>query len=230
MRILNDLVNLFYPRLCLLCQNPLIENERHICLNCLYDLPETHYHTNKNNPARALFAGFPQVNEATAFLFFEENGKARQLIHSFKYHGNKPLAEFLGRIAAIKLKEDGFFASVDTLIPVPLHPGKEKKRGYNQSRLIANGISSVYGCGMDTTTVKRVANTDTQTRKSVYERHVNVEKIFQLTNAETLFGKHILLIDDVITTGSTTSACIETLSEIPEIKISVFSLAIVAAN
>jgi ComF family protein len=230
MRILNDFTSLFYPYLCLLCQNPLIENERHICLNCLHNLPETNYHINKGNPARALFAGFPQVNEATAFLFFEEDGKAQQLIHLFKYYGNKPLAEFLGRIAAIKLKEYGFFASVDTIIPVPLHPKKEKKRGYNQSGLIANGISSIYGCNTDMETIKRVANTQSQTCKSVYERHVNVEKIFQLTNAENLIGKHILLVDDVITTGATTSACIEILSKIPGIKISIFSLAIVTIN
>ncbi|MDR1523632.1 MAG: ComF family protein [Tannerella sp.] len=223
---MNDFVNLFYPHVCLLCRNPLIECERHICLNCLLDLPETGYHTDKNNPARALFAGFPQVNDVTAFLFFEKDGKAQQLIHSFKYYGNKSLAEYLGRIAAIELKDYGFYASIDTVIPVPLYPGKEKKRGYNQSRLIANGISSIYGCSIDGTSVKRMVDTASQTHKQVYERHVNVEKIFELTNAENLFGKHILLVDDVITTGATTSACIETLSKIPEIKISIFSLAI----
>jgi ComF family protein len=223
-------VNLFYPLLCILCRNPLIESEQHICLNCLRNLPETNYHTDKSNPARALFAGFPQVNEVTAFLFFEKEGKAQQLIHSFKYYGNKSLAEYLGRIAAIELKEYGFYASVDIIIPVPLHPNKEKKRGYNQSEFIARGISSVYGCSVDRTSIRRIADTTTQTRKSVYERHVNVEKIFKLTNVENLFGKHILLIDDVMTTGATTSACVEILSEIPEIKISIFALAITMEN
>jgi ComF family protein len=229
-RILNDIVNLFYPRLCILCRNPLIEHERHICLNCLCDLPETAYHTNKGNPAWALFAGFPQVNEVTAFLFFEKDGKTQELIHSFKYYGNKSLAEYLGRLAAIELKEYGFYASVDVVIPVPLHPNKEKRRGYNQSGLIAKGISSVYGCGVDNTSVRRLADTSSQTRKSVYERHVNVEKIFGLTNAKNLFGKHVLLVDDVITTGATTSACIEALSKVPEIKISLFSMAITREN
>jgi ComF family protein len=196
----------------------------------LCDLPETNFHTNKDNPARALFAGFPQVDEVTAFLFFEKEGKAQQLIHSFKYYGNKSLAEYLGRIAAIELKEYGFYASVDTIIPIPLHPKKEKKRGYNQSGLIASGISSVYRCDVDRTSIIRTADTTTQTCKSVYERHVNVEKIFKLTNMENLSGKHILLVDDVMTTGATTSACIETLSEIPGIKISIFSLAIAMEN
>jgi ComF family protein len=226
MRILNNFINLFFPRFCLLCGNPLSEHEPHICLYCLFDLPETNYHRNKNNPVQALFAGFPQVNEVTAFLFFEKDGKARELIHLFKYYGNKSLAEYLGRIAAIELKEYGFYASVDAIIPIPLHPNKEKKRGYNQCELIANGIASVYGCSVDRTTVRRITDTVTQTRKSGYERHLNVEKIFELTDVENLSGKHILLVDDVITTGATTSACIETLAKIPEIKISLFSIAI----
>ncbi|HCC51604.1 MAG TPA: ComF family protein, partial [Porphyromonadaceae bacterium] len=127
--LLNDFTNLFYPHLCILCENPLIENEQQICLNCLYNLPKTNYHTNKGNPARALFAGFPQVNEVTAFLFFEKDGITQKLIHSFKYYDNKSLAEYLGRIAATELKEYGFYASVETIIPIPLHPKKEKKRG-----------------------------------------------------------------------------------------------------
>jgi ComF family protein len=230
MTLLNDFVNLFFPRWCILCQNPLIEYEQHICLACLCDLPGTGFHTRKNNPAQALFAGFPQVNEVTSFLFYERDGKVSKLVHSFKYHGNKSLAEYLSRIAAVELREYGTFASVDTVIPVPLHPAKEKKRGYNQSCLIANSISAVYGCSIDKTSVKRIANTESQTRKSDYERHLNVEKIFKLTNAETLFGKHVLLVDDVITTGATISACVEILREVPEIKISIFSLAIAMEN
>ncbi|MDR1382161.1 MAG: ComF family protein [Tannerella sp.] len=229
-RFLNDFVNLFYPRLCCLCQNPLIENEQHLCLTCLCDLPRTCFRTGKDNPAWALFAGFSRMEAATAFLFFEKDGKTQQLIHAFKYYGNRSLAEYLGRIAAIELKEYGFFASIDAIIPVPLHPNKEKKRGYNQSGLIANGISSVCGCSVDRTSIIRIADTTTQTRKSIYERHVNMEKIFKLTNAEHLSGKHILLVDDVMTTGATTSACIEILSEIPDIVISIFSLAIAMEN
>jgi ComF family protein len=226
MNLLNDFVNLFFPRLCVLCRNPLIDKEQHICLICLQDLPRTRFHTRKSNPVQALFAGFPQVSDVTSFLFYERDGKVSQLIHSFKYYGNKSLAEFLSYIAAVELKKYGFFASVDTIIPVPLHPAKEKKRGYNQSCFIANGISSVYGCSIDKTSLTRITNTESQTSKSGYERHINVERIFKLTNVEELCGKHVLLVDDVITTGATTSACIEVLREVPEIKISIFSLAI----
>lgn len=228
--IWNDFANLFYPHLCILCKSPLIGNEQQICLNCLYNLPKTNYHTNKGNPARALFAGFSQVEEVTAFLFFEKDGITQKLIHSFKYYDNQALAEYLGRIAAIELKKYGFFASIETIIPIPLHYKKEKKRGYNQSEGIANGIASVYGCEIDKTSLNRITETMSQTRKSAYERHINVENIFKVTNPEKLSGKHVLLVDDVITTGATTSACIEILSEVPEIKISIFSMSVAMGN
>ena len=224
--LLNNLVNLFYPYHCMLCEKPLIESEQHICLGCLCDLPKTNYHISKGNPARALFSGYPQVNEVTAFLFFEKEGTTQKLIHSLKYYGNKFLAEYIGRIAALELQNYGFYASIDSIIPIPLHPKKEKQRGYNQSELIAKGISSVYGCRIEDKLLKRATYTKSQTRKSIYDRHVNVEKIFEVTDTEQLFGKHILLVDDVLTTGATASSCIDALLSVPEIKISLFSLSI----
>jgi len=224
--LLSDIVNLFYPDYCLLCKNPLTENEKHLCLNCLCDLPRTNYHISKGNPTRMLFAGYQQINEATSYLFFEKEGKTQQLIHSLKYFGNRQLAIQLGRLAATELKNSGFFASIDTLIPVPLHPRKERKRGYNQSEQIAKGFAGIYGCDIDRTTLRRIADTKSQTSMATYERHINVDKIFTLTNPTLLTGKHILLIDDVITTGATTSACLDVLTTIPEIKISIFSLSI----
>ena len=224
--ILNDVINMFYPRTCFLCKSPLIENEQYLCLNCLFDLPKTNFHTQKGNPAWNLYAGYQQINDVTAFLFFERDGKTQKMIHSLKYHGNKALAEYLGKIAASELNTYGFFASVDCIIPVPLHPKKEKKRGYNQSEHIAKGIASVYGCQIDIQNLKRIVDTQSQTRKTIYDRHVNVENIFEPVNADELSGKHILLVDDVMTTGATTSACIEALRTIPELKISIFALSI----
>ena len=225
--ILNDFVNLFYPYHCMLCEKPLIEGEQHICIDCLCDLPKTNYHVNKGNPARALFTGYHQVSEVTAFLFFEKDGITQKLIHSLKYYGNKPLAEYIGRMAALELQNYGFYASVESIIPIPLHPKKEKKRGYNQSEMIAKGISSVYGCNIESKLLKRVTDTKSQTQnKSIFDRHVNVEKIFKVTDIEHLYGKHILLVDDVITTGATSSSCIDALLSVPDIKISIFSLSI----
>ena len=223
---LHGLVNLFYPNHCMLCKKPLIDSEEHICLDCLCDLPKTNYHISKGNPARDLFSGYMQINEVTAYLFFEKEGATQKLIHSLKYNGNKSLAGYMGRIAAIELQNYGFFASIESIIPIPLHPKKKKKRGYNQSELIAKGLSSVYGCQVDEKLLKRVTDTKSQTRKSVYDRHVNVENIFEVTDIEYLYGKHILLIDDVITTGATVSSCIEVLLSVPDIKISIFSLSI----
>ena len=223
---LNDLVNLFYPQHCMLCGYPLVKNEQFICLFCHCNIPKTNFHINKKNPAYDLFAGFKQINEVTAYLFFEKEGTTQQLIHALKYHGNNRLAAYLGRTAAYELKAEGMYASIDTLLPVPLHPKKEKQRGYNQSEWIAKGFASVYGCAIDSKQLRRLTNTQSQTLKSVYDRHVNVENIFEVTDPESLYGKHILLIDDVLTTGATLSSCIETLLSVPEIKISIFSLSI----
>ena len=224
--LLNDLINLFYPQLCMLCDNPLVKDEQYICLGCLCDLSKTNYHFNRRNPAWDLFSGYSQVNEVTSFLFFEKEGTTQKLIHSLKYYGNKELATCLSRIAAIELKTIGFYASIDTILPIPLHPKKEKRRGYNQSEWIGRGFASMYGCPIENKRIKRITDTKTQTRKSIYERHVNVEKIFEVTDPEQLYGKHILLIDDVITTGATVSSCIDALLSVPEIKISIFSLSI----
>jgi len=224
--IFESVINLFYPGLCILCRRLLISEERFMCINCLCDLPYTDYHINKGNPALALFAGYTQVEEATSLLFFEKEGVTQSLIHAFKYHGNKGLAESLGMMAARILKDYGFFASIDAIIPVPLHPKKEKKRGYNQSEYIARGFASVYNIPIDKTLLERIIYTDSQTKKTIYDRHVNVENIFSVVTPEQLFGRHILLIDDVITTGATVSACIEAFADISDLKISVFSLAI----
>jgi len=171
-----------------------------------------------------LFAGTLQINKIAAFLLFERNGKVQHLIHSIKYFGNKQLARHLGRIASMEMIEDGLFQGIDWLIPVPLHPKKERKRGYNQAEWIAKGIEAVCHCQIEKDVLQRVMYTDSQTRKTLYERHRNVEEIFSLKNADSLKGKHILLIDDVITTGATLNACIKTLSAIPDIRISVFAL------
>ena len=221
-----ELVYLFYPNLCLLCRHPLVQNERFICLHCFCDMPKTNYHTHRRNPVWELFSGYSQINEATSYLFFEKEGVTQQLIHTLKYYGNKELAAYLGRIAANELKPAGLYASIDTIVPIPLHPKKEKRRGYNQSVWIAQGIASVYGCSIDTKRLKRVINTTSQTNKSIYDRHVNVERIFELTDLDYFYGKHILLIDDVITTGATVNSCIDVFLSVPDIKISIFSLSI----
>lgn len=225
--IWRDFSHLFYPRLCLLCEKPLIENEQVLCLHCLCELPRTNYHTRSDHPILKLYAGIPQLKNAAGFLLYEKEGCVQSLIHSFKYHNNKKLAVFLGRLASSELQQTGLFEGVDLLVPVPLHPKKERKRGYNQSEQIAHGIASVYDRPILSNILYRKTHTTTQTSKSRYERHLNVENIFALRETESFANKHILLIDDVITTGATSLACIEALSAVPDIRITLFALSIV---
>jgi len=224
--LLHNLVNMFYPNMCILCGHLLIRNEQFLCLHCHCNIPKTNFHTRKGNPVRDLFSGYTQVNEATSYLFFEKEGTTQKMIHSLKYNGNTALATYLGRLAAFELKAAGVFASIDTIIPVPLHPKKEKKRGYNQSECIAKSFASIYGCNVDAKLLQRKTYTQSQTLKSIYDRHINVENIFEPTDPTRLYGKHILLIDDVITTGATISSCIDALLSVPDITISIFSLSI----
>ncbi|MDR2139790.1 MAG: ComF family protein [Tannerella sp.] len=223
-----DILQLFYPRLCLLCGQTLLTVEQHLCLHCLCDLPRTYYHKRSDHPMHKHYAGIPQIRNVSAFLFFEKDGKAQTLIHAIKYYGNKHLAEQLGCLASLEMKPYGLLEDIDCLIPVALHPKRERQRGYNQSEWIARGIASVCRRPVNRDTLYRNVFTVTQTRKTFYERHLNTEKIFGLRNPDALAGKHVLLIDDVITTGATSIACIETLTTVPDIRISVFALAVVS--
>ncbi|MDR3308710.1 MAG: ComF family protein [Tannerella sp.] len=224
--MIKHLFNLFYPKPCLICRKTLKEHEEFICLDCFSALPKTNYHKLRSNKVSATFLGYSHLKEATAYLHFAKESSTQQLIHALKYYGNRSLGVYLGRLAAVELKNAGYFTTVDAIIPIPLHEKKERKRGYNQSVCIAQGIASIYGCSIDTATVCRHIDTQTQTRKNAYDRHLNVENIFILTSAESLIGKHVLLIDDVMTTGSTIMACIDVLTAVPDITISIFALSV----
>ena len=176
--ILNDLLNLFYPRLCLLCQRSLVEGEEHICLHCSNHLPYTHFTNMETNPVCLLLQGKTSFVAATALLHFTKGGSGQKLIHSSKYHGNKKLGYELGRMAATTYRETGLFDTVDLLLPVPLHPKRMRQRGYNQSEWIAYGIRSVTGIAVDTSSLSRIKKTESQTRKQIFERSENVEDIF----------------------------------------------------
>ena len=224
--ILNDLLNLFYPRLCLLCQRSLVEGEEHICLHCSNHLPYTHFTNMETNPVCLLLQGKTSFVAATALLHFTKGGSGQKLIHSSKYHGNKKLGYELGRMAATTYRETGLFDTVDLLLPVPLHPKRMRQRGYNQSEWIASGIRSIWDIPIDTQSLARTTHTSTQTRKAIYDRWLNVCSIFNVIHPESLKNKHILLIDDVITTGATISACAKALSGIPGIRISILALSV----
>ena len=226
MKILHDLLALFFPRLCLLCGELLVDGEKCLCLSCIYKLPRTNYHLRPFNPAEQLFTGKVEIEKATAFLHYEKGGKVQQLIYAIKYKGEKEAGFQLGRQAALALHEKGFFEGIDMLLPVPLHSQRQKKRGYNQAEWIARGIASVCLLPIENKALARIRKTNTQTHKNVFDRWTNVQNIFSVKSEEPLIGKHVLLIDDVLTTGATIGACASCLSAIEGARISILTLSI----
>lgn len=226
----NDLLNLLFPNLCRVCGKPLVKGEEQICLHCLLDLPQTRFHLLEGvNPVEQLFYGLVPIAHALSFYYYQKEGPVQKLIHSLKYYDNKELGFRLGHLAAQELQRVRHpICQVDYLIPVPLHPKKKRMRGYNQTEWIAKGIQSVWGCPVLPDALQRVMFTESQTRKSWSERRESITKaLFRSTGSVPLEGKHVLLIDDVITTGTTIRACAEALSEATELRISLFSLAFV---
>ncbi len=220
-----DFISLLFPRLCHGCGNHLMRNEILICTECYVLIPRTNYHLKPDNPVAQLFWGRCQIERAAAFSFYTRDSRIRKLIHQLKYKGIKEVGPELGRIYALSLKSSGFLGGIDLIIPVPLHPSKKRKRGFNQSDLIAEGMSAVSGIPVCTGALIRKAISATQTRKSRFDRWTNVEDIFRIKDHAGLMGKHILLVDDVITTGSTLEACANEILKVEDTKVSVVALA-----
>ena len=222
---LSSFLSLLFPRCCVVCGRPLAKGEECLCTMCNINLPRTDYHLRKDNPVEKLFWGKIPLERATSFFFYRKGSDFRQILHQLKSGGQKDIGAIMGRYMAAELLASGFFEGVDVILPVPLHKKKQQIRGYNQSEWIARGIAAVTGISIDTESVVRQKNTETQTRKSSFERWENVEGIFQLHHAEPLAGKHVLIVDDVLTTGATTVECASCLAEIEGIRISILTLA-----
>ena len=221
----DDFISLLFPRLCHGCDNHLMRNEKLICLECYILIPRTNYHLEPDNPVAKLFWGRCLIERAAAFSFYTKDSRIRKLIHQLKYKGIREIGPELGRIYAGTLKPAGFLNGIDLIIPVPLHPSKRRQRGFNQSDLISSGISEVSGIPVETGILVRKTVSQTQTRKSRYDRWTNVQDIFSVTDQGRIGGMHILLVDDVITTGSTLEACAGELLKIENVKVSVVALA-----
>ncbi|OAV72192.1 DNA utilization protein GntX [Bacteroidales bacterium Barb4] len=224
-----NFLHLFFPNLCRLCGRPLVEGEEQLCLACLCDLPYTSFNARPDNPVLLRLIEHEKLSAADAFLYYEKEGKMQKLIHALKYHGNKELGYILGRQAARKMQAAANpLCHADLILPVPLHRRKQRQRGYNQSEQIARGLSSVLQIPVNTTALARTVMTKSQTRQSsIHDRWTNAEGTFTVVHPDELEGKHVLLTDDVITTGATVSACIKALSALPDIRISLFALSAV---
>lgn len=225
MRWIHSFISLLFPRCCVVCGNILVEGEKYLCTHCNIDMPRTHYDTSPGNPAEQMFWGKVPVERVTSYFFYNKSSNFRFLLYQLKYHGCKELGEAMGQMMARELLRSGFFEAIDCIIPVPLHKKKQQLRGYNQSEWIARGISAATGIPTDTTTVVRRKNTETQTRKTMWERWENVDGIFLLLQPALFANKHVLIVDDVLTTGATTVACASVFREVEGIKISVLTLA-----
>jgi ComF family protein len=226
--IFEGFTGLFWPNVCVCCSTGLMRGEKYVCSHCLYELPETNFYRESDNPVAQVFWGRATVEHATAGYFFRKGNRVQKLVHQVKYRGQKELGTVLGSEMGKSLR-DSRFNEIDIIAPVPLHPQKLRKRGYNQSEWIALGIAQALEKPIDAQTLVRRFFTDTQTRKKHFERWENVDAVFELNNPDSFAGRHILLIDDVITTGSTLEASIHAILSAPETKVSVAVLAFASA-
>ncbi len=219
------LIDLLSPRRCLGCQERLSPNEGLLCSSCAQHLSLTRFSQNPvDNPLARLFWGIVPIERAAALFYYEPATLSASVIHSVKYFGRSDVAEQLGRLMADDCAAYGFFEGIDGLVPVPLTKGRYRHRGYNQSELIARGMADVTHLPVYHRALERVSFMGSQTRLNIIERRENVEHAFRLCQADGLRGKHLLLVDDVVTTGSTLMACATVLLQIPEVRISIATL------
>jgi ComF family protein len=224
-QVLNDLISLVYPNLCYTCDGYLSREEDMICSKCLYQLPLTNYHKDENNEVAKLFWGRIHMSGATSLFFFHKGTKYQKMMHEFKYRGKKKIGYLLGKYFASQLTDTGWGKDVDAIVPVPLHPKKERKRGYNQSAQIAYGMAEILNTPVDENILIRHTFSSTQTKMNKEERWENVKSIFSCPQKQNLPYSHILIVDDIVTTGATIEACANELTKAGAEKISVATLA-----
>jgi len=206
-RLLQDLLGLLFPELCAACGIQLYRGEHCLCSKCLYDLPYSDHHLHTDNRAAKKFWGRLPLGHVFALLHFKKGNAVQQILHSLKYRNQPELGVTLGRMIAEKLLLNKQSNYPDLIVPVPLHRRREKLRGYNQSLCIARGIAEVLQIPLSEGNLKRIIATESQTRKNRYSRHENMVGVFELQNTSAFRDKHVLLVDDVITSGATLEAC-----------------------
>ena len=223
--IVSDTIALLFPNLCNGCGAALYGGEKHLCAKCLFDLPYTDFHEFADNRVAKQLWGRVDISNAMAMLYFKKANRVQNILHQLKYRHKTELGVFMGLLLGERLKISCQFSSADFLVPVPLHLARQKKRGYNQSQLICKGASEILQIPVSVNNLVRILETTSQTKKSRYMRYENMQSVFLVSNPELFKNKHLILVDDVITTGATLEACAIQLLAVGAANVSIAALA-----
>jgi len=224
--MLSDLAYLFYPIYCAACDNPLYKNERVLCTSCRHRLPLGNFHKVNAKKIEKVFYGRAKIENATSLLVFEKDSLVQNLIHNLKYRGREEIGKELGIWLAQELIQSSNYQYIDAIIPVPLHPRRLRERGFNQVEKFGKEIAEKLDAEYIDFVLKKKSYNKKQSKNSRLTRWMNTSETFGIQNESLLINKHIMIVDDIVTTGATIEACIQVLKSIPGIKISIATMAI----
>jgi ComF family protein len=222
---LHPLLHLFIPHHCAGCGSDIMSRQQVLCMHCIDRLPVTGFQQHAGNPIEKIFWGRMPVTAAASYLYFSKNSLLQHIVHELKYRGNKELGLFLGRKMGEALLNTNRFNDIDALVPLPLFAARQRKRGYNQASILCQGMAAILSLPVLEQAITRHTSTETQTNKNRIDRWLNIQGKFELKQPAAVAGKHILLVDDVITTGATLEACGQQLLTAPNTRLSIMTMA-----
>ncbi len=222
--IKESVLQLFFPHICVGCGSDLLNRHNLICMRCMDAMPQTQFELHADNPIEKIFWGRLTIEKASSQYYFTKDSIMQRMMQQIKYKSNQELCIFLGRLMGQQLIQSNRFTDIDALVPLPLHPEKEKRRGYNQAELLCIGMAESMYLPVFTNAVIRTEHTESQTKKGRVDRWLNMENKFEIAHEDSLKNKHLLLVDDVITTGATLEACGSSILNVPNSKLSIATL------